>query len=233
MGVFGSLQLSIHHGPVSFFLCAKRHLHPRRVADHIRGSGRGWRDDHALQRMVCAVLNARAALCRNGPRRLRRDHGDVGTLRGCQHHSDCQSFSSWPTSKVSPRSNSSLKLQVSNHSRLLTMASQRRYNQPNIAMGVTAVYANKISLAFHERRCGVATSSDKTDGQEPSEDGTKGQGPWLSLSFAADLAGSSENLWCASALRRIADLPSASSCLIWLIIAPVSVCTLWKWGCLP
>ena len=124
-----------------------------------------------------------------------------------------------------------MRLQVSIHSRLLTMASQRRYNQPNIAMGVTAVYPNKISLAFHERRCGVTTSSDKTDGQEPSEDGTKGQGPWLS--FAADFAGSSENLRCASALRRIADLPSASSCLIWLITAPVLIGTLSKWVRLP
>ena len=57
-----------------------------------------------------------------------------------------------------------LKFQVSIHSKLLTIASQRRYNQPNIAMGVTAAYVNKISLAFHEKSCGVAASSDKTDG---------------------------------------------------------------------
>jgi hypothetical protein len=58
----------------------------------------------------------------------------------------------------------SLKFQVRIHSKLLTMTSQRRYNQPNIAMGVTAAYVNKISLAFHEKSCGVAASSDKTDG---------------------------------------------------------------------
>jgi len=57
-----------------------------------------------------------------------------------------------------------LKFQVSIHSKLLTIASQRRYNQPNIATGVAAAYDNKISLVLHEKSCGVAASSDKTDG---------------------------------------------------------------------
>ena len=44
-----------------------RHHHPRNVVVDLHGIGRGLRDDndggHALQRMVCAALNAPSDLC--------------------------------------------------------------------------------------------------------------------------------------------------------------------------
>jgi hypothetical protein len=128
------------------------------VAANLHGSGRGLRDDHAgvraLQRMVCAVLNAPAASRRAGPRAFVAITAKSAPSGAANAPSDS-------TSKVSPRSNSSLKLQVSIHSRLLTMASQRRYNQPNITDGCHCCVRQQISLAFHERRCGVATSLAK------------------------------------------------------------------------
>ena len=112
---------------------------------------------------------------------------------------------------------------------LLTRTSQRRYNQPNIAMDTTATYASLPSVAFHEERkpaCGAETSSYKRDGQALSGNGTRGQELSQTLSFAAEVGGWSGKLWCAPAPRRVTAVPSGSSCLIWLVIAPISVCAL-------
>ena len=78
---------------------------------------------------------------------------------------------------------------------LLTRTSQRRYNQPNIAMDTTATYVSLPNVAFHEERkpactaCLVVTSSNKRDGQALSENGTRGQEPLQSLPFAGGVGG--------------------------------------------
>ena len=112
---------------------------------------------------------------------------------------------------------------------LLTRTSQRRYNQPNIAMDTTATYASLPNVAFHEERkpaCGAVTSSYK-EGRAGAF-WERNEGP---RTFANIVVRCRRGWLVGKALVRSSASSSygriiGSSCLIWLVIAPISVCAL-------